>query len=89
MKKVTVYTLNYCPYCKKAKNILRDRNLQFEEIDVTSDEDAKTKEIKEKYKITGMVTFPQIIVGENRIGGCSDLEQLVERNQIDELLKED
>lgn len=89
MKKVTIYTLNYCPYCKKAKNILRDQNIHFEEIDVTSDEDVKSKEIKEKYQIKGTVTFPQIIIGKNRIGGCSDLELLIENNKLNELFRED
>lgn len=89
MQKITIYTLDYCPYCKKAKTILRDMNFQFEEIDATQNEDKISKELKEKYDIKGEITYPQIIIGKNRIGGCSDLQQLIEHHQLDTLLKED
>lgn len=89
MKQVTIYTLNYCPYCKKAKTILRDKNISFDEIDVTADEDVQSKKIAEKFKITGEVTFPQIIIGKDRIGGCSDLEQLIKENRLNKLLNEE
>lgn len=89
MKHVTIYTLNYCPYCKRAKTILREKNISFEEIDVTENEETKTKEIAEKYNIKNDVTFPQIIIGEQRIGGCSDLEQLILDGKFDDLMKEE
>lgn len=89
MKQVIIFTLNYCPFCKKAKNILREKNIPFEEIDVTSDEEAQTKIIAAKYQIKEEVTFPQIIIGETRIGGSDKLEQLIRENKLDTLLKED
>ena len=89
MKQVIVYTLNYCPFCKKAKNILREKNIPFEEIDITPNEEENSKKIAEEYKIKGEITFPQIIIGENRIGGCSDLEQLIANNRLNELLNEE
>ncbi|MBQ2644434.1 glutaredoxin family protein [bacterium] len=89
MKKVTIYTLDYCPYCKKAKKILRDKNIPFNEIDVTSNEYSQSKMLEEKYDIQDDVTFPQIIIGEKRIGGCSDLEYLIEKNQLELELKEE
>lgn len=89
MKKVTIYTLDYCPYCKKAKSILRNKNISFNEIDVTHNENHYVDLLTEKYKIKNEVTFPQIILGENRIGGCSDLERLIVDNKLDELLKEE
>ncbi len=88
MKQVKIYTLDYCPFCKKAKAILRNKNIPFEDIDVTPDEENHTKKIAEQYKIEGEVTFPQIIIGQNRIGGCSDLEQLVANNRLEDLLNE-
>lgn len=89
MKQVTIYTLDYCPYCKKAKTILRDKNIPFNEIDATPNEYKISKMLEEKYGIEEDVTFPQIIFGENRIGGCSDLEQIIADDKLDGLLKED
>ena len=89
MKQVTIYTLDYCPYCKKAKKLLRDNNISFNEIDATPNEYSQAKMLEEKYDIQDEVTFPQIIIGEQRIGGCSDLENLIGNNKLTELLKED
>ncbi len=86
---VKIYTLRYCPFCKKAKNILREKNVQFEEIDVTDNEENFTNLLAEKYGIEGEVTFPQIIINKKRAGGCSDLEELIEKNELDKLLKEE
>lgn len=89
MKQVVIYTLSYCPYCKKAKNLLRERNVPFSEIDVTESEEKWTKKIAQEYQIKDEVTYPQIIIGYERIGGCSDLERLINENKLDKLLKED
>ena len=89
MKQVTIYTLDYCPYCKKAKQLLRNNNISFKEIDVTAEEYSQTKMLAEKYDIQDEVTFPQIIFGEQRIGGCSDLENIIANNQLEGLLKEE
>lgn len=89
MKQVVIYTLSYCPYCKKAKNLLRERNVPFSEIDVTESEEKWTKKIAQEYQIKDEVTYPQIIIGYERIGGCSDLEHLIDENKLDKLLKED
>lgn len=89
MKKVTIYTLNYCPYCKKAKTLLRDKNISFSEIDCSENEEKYIKFLAEKYNIQSEVTFPQIIFDEERIGGCSDLEHLIQTNKLEKLLKEE
>ena len=89
MKQVTIYTLDYCPYCKKAKKLLRDNDISFNEIDVTPNEYKQTEMLAEKYDIQDEVTFPQIIFGENRIGGCSDLELILQNGKLHELLKEE
>lgn len=89
MKQVTIYTLNYCPFCKKAKKILRENNIPFNEIDITAEEETQTPIVAKKLEINGEITFPQIIIGEKRIGGCSDLEQLVTNGELDNLLKEE
>jgi glutaredoxin 3 len=58
MKKLTVYSKDYCPYCVMAKNLLTSIGLEYEEIDIT-----KTPEIIiELVKKSGMRTVPQIFI---------------------------
>ncbi|MBX2848438.1 MAG: glutaredoxin 3 [Acidiferrobacterales bacterium] len=69
MKPITVYTKDYCPYCKAAKQILKARDLEFKEIDVEFDEDMRQEMIQR----SGRTTVPQIFFGDQHIGGHSDL----------------
>ena len=87
MKKVKIYTLNYCPYCKRAKAILQDFGVKFEEIDVTDFSEDKIGEIARELGISD-ITFPQIIVGETNIGGCDDLEKIVAEQGLTRLLED-
>ena len=88
MKKVEIYTVTYCPYCIKAKKILTELNIPFEEIDITENEEENRKNLGQKYDIKGTVTVPQIIIGGKRIGGCDDLEQLVTTSQLEKFLQD-
>jgi glutaredoxin 3 len=84
-----IYTLAYCPFCKKAKNILREQNICFKEIDVTAEEDKYSKELSREFEIKGEITYPQIIINGKRIGGCSDLEEMVVNHALEKILKEE
>jgi len=77
--KITIYALKVCPYCVKAKNLLKQRGLGYEEImmDDWSDEQWDAQEKK-----NGMKTAPQIYAGEKLIGGYSDLEALDKKDQL-------
>lgn len=66
---VKIYTTNYCPYCRAAKDFLKSKGVAFEEIDVTGNEAARV-ELVEK---TGQETVPQIFFGQTSIGGYEDL----------------
>lgn len=83
MAPVKVYTKSYCPYCVKAKNLLKNKNVPFEEIDVEHDE-ALFNSLKTK---TGMRTVPMIFVGEKLVGGYSDLQALEDEGKLDSLLE--
>jgi len=78
MKKVKIYTTNYCPYCSRAKSVMDRHGVSYEEIDASGD-DALRKELVEK---TGMMTVPQIFIGEVAIGGCQELEALVQEGKF-------
>jgi glutaredoxin 3 len=70
MKKVTIYTTRSCPYCEAAKKLLLSKNIYFEEIDITNQEEMW----EELFKLTkGRQTVPQIFVGGKLIGGYDDL----------------
>jgi glutaredoxin 3 len=78
MRPVTVYVTTYCPYCVRAKDILRRHQVPFTEVDVTGD-DEKRRWLVET---TGQRTVPQIFFGDESIGGCSDLEVIVKAGAL-------
>jgi len=69
MRNVTVYTTEVCPYCKSAKALLDKRGISYEEINLARDPDGRNR----LAQITGMATFPQIVIGEQSIGGFTEL----------------
>lgn len=76
---VTVYTMESCPYCVRAKDLLKRRGIAFKEILVPYDDDAQWEALYEK---SGMRTMPQIFAGERLIGGYSDLAALDVQDQL-------
>jgi glutaredoxin 3 len=83
MAKVKVYTTEYCPYCTRAKSLLKSKGIDFEEINLEGKYDELTK-LKEK---TGWRTVPQIFINEKLIGGYTELAALNNQGKLDELLK--
>jgi glutaredoxin 3 len=79
---VTIYTRQYCGYCTAAKRLLRDRGIEFEEIDATAAPEKRAEMIQR----SGRYTFPQIFVGSHHVGGCDDLYALSARGELDSLL---
>ncbi|MDQ6836096.1 MAG: glutaredoxin [Actinomycetota bacterium] len=69
MKPVTVYTTENCPKCAGAKMLLGQREIAYEEINLARDPDGRTR----LAELTGMVTFPQILVDGEPIGGFDQL----------------
>jgi glutaredoxin 3 len=83
MPKIIIYSKDPCPYCVRAKNLLRRKGAEFTEIKITSDE-IKSEMIN---KSGGRMTVPQIFINEKHIGGCDDLHALDAAGKLDELLK--
>ena len=69
MTNVTVYSKDYCPYCKFAKALLQDQGIDYREIDVSRD----TARLEEMVARSNRRTVPQIFFGEEHIGGFEDL----------------
>lgn len=82
MAKITLYTTDFCPYCVRAKQLLEKRELAFEEINLARDPDGRAKLVE----LTGMMTFPQIIVDEQPIGGFDQLVAADRSGKLSELL---
>lgn len=73
MQAVKMYTTAVCPYCIRAKHILKSKGVaEIEEIRV--DEHAGARD--HMMQITGRCTVPQIFIGDKHIGGCDDLVAL-------------
>jgi glutaredoxin 3 len=82
MAKVVVYTTSYCPYCFRAKALLRSKKIEFEEVDVTEDPDRRS----EMERLSGRRTVPQIFVDGQPIGGYDDARFLDTTGELDRLL---
>ncbi|MDX1916850.1 MAG: glutaredoxin 3 [Rickettsiaceae bacterium] len=83
MKEIKIYTTTYCPYCIKAKALLKSKNLKFVEIDVTGKDEERIALVE---KSGGRKTVPQIFIGEFHVGGFDDLDAMNKNGQLDELL---
>lgn len=77
--KVTVYTMDHCPFCERAKGLLKQRGVPYEEIRVPMDDDSQWDALEKK---TGMKTMPQILHGEKLIGGFNDLDAIDKKDQL-------
>ena len=83
MKPVKMYTTAVCPYCIRAKQILKARGVeQIDEIRV----DMEPQERMKMMEITGRRTVPQIFIGDTHVGGCDDLQALDSRGALVALL---
>jgi glutaredoxin 3 len=82
MSNVTVYTTENCPFCTAAKQLLDTRGVQYEEINLERDPRGR-QELVEK---TGMMTFPQVIVGDELIGGFTETLAADRSGRLQELL---
>lgn len=87
MKDVVIYTVDYCPYCKKAELLLKEKGVPYKKIDITSNEEEHRNKLGEYYDIQGRVTVPQIIIGGKRIGGFDVLEKMNNAGTLDDLLE--
>jgi len=83
MPAVKMYTTQVCPYCQRAKALLKQRGVQqIEEIRV----DLYPAERDTMVQITGRRTVPQIFIGDTHVGGCDDLVALDQRGGLTPLL---
>ena len=69
MSRVTVYTTEPCGFCRTAKALLAARRIPYEEINLAKDPSGRAK----LAELTGMMTFPQVVIDGKPIGGYQEL----------------
>ena len=69
MSRVTVYTTEPCGYCRTAKALLDKRGVEYVEVNLAKDADGRAELIQ----ITGMMTFPQVVIDGEPLGGYQEL----------------
>jgi glutaredoxin 3 len=82
MTKVVVYSTLLCPYCHRAKALLRKKGIPFTEIDVGMDREKRNEMESRAHRHT----VPQIFIGDQHIGGSDDLHALDAEGKLDSLL---
>ncbi|RKH48073.1 glutaredoxin 3 [Corallococcus sicarius] len=83
MKPVKIYTTTYCGFCVRAKDLLKRKGVDYTEVDVTGDDEARAKLVEMS---GGQRTVPQIFIGDTHVGGYSDLAQLDKEKRLDPML---
>ena len=83
MKNVVMYASGFCPFCIRAKQLLNNKGVAFEEIKVDGKPDVRA-EMARKANATSV---PQIWIGDTHVGGCDELVALERAGTLDALLK--
>jgi glutaredoxin 3 len=81
--KVELYTTTYCPFCVRAKNLLKSKGVAFTEIDVTNDDALRAKMVE---MAGGRRTVPEIFIDGKIVGGFEELKALNDRGELDAML---
>ncbi|KZY60812.1 glutaredoxin [Oleiphilus sp. HI0071] len=79
---VVIYSSNYCPYCMRAKSLLKKKGVAFKELIV----DGNPKLRSEMEQKAGRHTVPQIWIGSAHVGGCDELYAAERAGKLDKLL---
>jgi glutaredoxin 3 len=83
MKPVRMYTTPICPYCVRAKSLLRKKGVEVQEVDVLMDMQAREEM---ESRTGGARSVPQIFIGDTHVGGCDELYALEKEGKLDPLL---
>lgn len=84
MARVEIYSKMFCPYCSRAKRLLSDKGVSYEEYDITFDSKKRDEMLS---RSNGRHTVPQIFIGDHHVGGSDDLAALESAGKLDPLLQ--
>ncbi|KAG8833946.1 Glutaredoxin-1 [Serendipita sp. 399] len=87
---ITIFSKSYCPYCRRAKNIIKSldlpdgKNVQIYELDLRDDGPAIQRYLLQK---TGQSTVPNIFINQRHIGGSDELAALNNKGELKKLIQ--
>lgn len=81
---VVMYSKSWCPYCSRARALLKAKGVPIQEIDI----EAQPEQREEMIRRTGRRTVPQIFIGNRHVGGSDDIHELDAAGGLDPLLQE-
>jgi glutaredoxin 3 len=82
MPSVTIYSTEPCSFCRRVKGLLEARGIEFSEVNLAKDAAGRV----ELAQRTGMMSFPQVLVGDRLVGGYAELQAASDDGRLDELL---
>ena len=77
-----MYTTDPCSFCVRVKGLLKARGVEFAEVNLSKDPAGRVELVQR----TGMMSFPQVIVGGELLGGFAEVQSAAESGRLDELL---
>ena len=82
MSDVIVYTTNFCPYCSRVKALLDARGVRYREVDLARNPEGRIELVRK----TGMMTFPQVVIDGELLGGFHETAQADRSGRLHELV---
>jgi glutaredoxin 3 len=80
--KITIYTTEPCSFCTRVKGLLKAHGAEFAEINLSKDPAGRTELVQR----TGMMSFPQVLVGDRLLGGFAEVQAAADSGRLEELL---
>jgi glutaredoxin 3 len=81
---IEIYTWQTCPFCIRAKALLKNKGVEFTEYAIDGDNAARSKMAE---RADGRRSLPQIFIDDHHIGGCDDIYDLDAQGKLNSLLK--
>jgi glutaredoxin 3 len=82
MSEITVYSTDPCSFCARVKGMLKARGVEYSEVNLSKDPQGRV----ELAGRTGMMTFPQVLIDGELLGGFAEVQAAIESGRLDELL---
>jgi glutaredoxin 3 len=82
MRTITVYTTDSCSFCSRVKGLLASHGVEFAEVNLTKDPTGRAELVLR----TGMMSFPQVLIDDELLGGFAELQAAAESGALEDLL---
>ena len=83
MINIEMYSGDFCPYCMRAKSLLKKKGLEFTEYNVQKDSQRRSEMLE---RAAGARSIPQIFINKRHVGGCDELYALEKKGELDSWL---